>query len=791
MLFNPSRPRTRAKRLSSTNLILIGGEILRGLSFCLVMILLASAIALTGTPSGVGASSNRLSPAASLDRIAPTTVYPFLPNVKVTDESSPYKYQVEPTMVINRSGTVFAGWKETDGPDAAGFRVGSSYSIDQGQTWAPNILMNQTHPNLGCRDSDPWMARDSSDRVHFAYLEYDPGGGSSPPCNSGLDVSNTTNGQDWGTVHYIQGHGGLVDKDSITFDANSRLYATWDEGNVLAFTWSDDFGGTWAPIINPGNRASVLGAIVDTVGNDTVYLTWWDFSSSDILFESSTDGGSTWSTVIRVNDRAGSASGGFPQYPLPAMNVDKQTGAIYVSWADSRNGNPDIYFANSTDGGQTWNTNVRVSSEDTPGTLDRPGDYFALEAGPNDYVYVVWTDGRGPDYDIYYARNPGFPVATVTATTSPVGLPVTVDGVTSPSPVQFNWTIGSSHSLGVAATIPAGSGTRYAWDSWSDGGAITHTIVATADETFTASFVKQFQATVGQDPAGLSVLVDGVSYTSPASFWWNDSSTHSLGAPSPQYATPDVRSVFSSWSDGGTQAHTVTATAPFSATATFVQEQGFRVSTAPANLSFKVDGTAYSAATTFWFTPGTYHIVSVETLQSGATGVRYRFASWSDGGAATHVVHFVSAMTIQATFAPEYYLTVTSSVPGASGSGWFAAGSTATASVVNAIYSTGPGHRSVFRGWAGYATGTGLTSNPILMDRPKEAVADYGTQFYLDVGSAYATPSGAGWYDAGTTAQASISATTVSAAIGTRAAFDHWTDGASGTGATSNAILMY
>src|SRR5438309_11573290 len=178
MLFNPSRPRTRAKRLSSTNLILIGGEILRGLSFCLVVVLLASAIALTGTSSGIGASSNHLSPAASLHRIAPTTVYPFLPNFKVTDGSSPYKYQVEPTMVINRSGTAFAVWKETDGPDAAGFRVGSSYSTDQGQTWAPNILMNQTHPNLGCRDSDPWMARDPSDRVHFAYLEYDPGGGS-------------------------------------------------------------------------------------------------------------------------------------------------------------------------------------------------------------------------------------------------------------------------------------------------------------------------------------------------------------------------------------------------------------------------------------------------------------------------------------------------------------------------------------------------------------------------------------------------------------------------------------
>src|SRR5439155_1187786 len=195
-----------------------------------------------------------------------------------------------------------------------------------------------------------------------------------------------------------------------------------------------------------------------------------------------------WSSVIRVNDRAGSASGGFPQYPLPAMNVDKRTGAVYVSWADSRNGNPDIYFTNSTDGGKTWGTNHRINDN-----TDSSQQYM---------------------------------------------VDVTVDGVTTPSPVQFNWTIGSSHTLGVAATIPVGSGTRYAWDSWSDGGAITHTIVATADGTFTASFVKQFQATVGQDPAGLSVLVDDVSYTSPASFWWNDSSTHSLGAPSPQYATP-------------------------------------------------------------------------------------------------------------------------------------------------------------------------------------------------------------------------------------------------------------
>jgi hypothetical protein len=466
-------------------------------------------------------------------------------------------------------------------------------------------------------------------------------------------------------------------------------------------------------------------------------------------------------------------------------------GKVHAAWEDRRNGNWNIFYSNSTDGGLTWAPNTRVSSEDTPGTLDRPGDYFAIEAGPNDYVYVVWTDGRGPDYDIYYARNPGFQVATVVATTSPVGLPVTVDGVTAPSPVQFNWTVGSSHTLGVDPTVPAGTGTRYAWDSWSDGGAITHTIVATSDGTFTASFVKQYQAKVGQDPVGLSVVVDGGSYTSPTTFWWNDSSTHSLDAPSPQYATPDVRSVFSSWSDGGAQAHSVVATAPLAVTATFSQEQGFRVTTSPDNLTFKVDGANYSAATTFWFAPDSYHIVSVDSLQSGGPGVRYRFGSWSDGGAATHVVHFISATTIQATFNPEYYLTVTSSVPGATGSGWFAAGTTTTASVTNTIYSTSPGERSVFRGWAGDASGTGLTSDPIVMDGPKEAVADYGTQFYLDVASAYGTVTGTGWYDAGTVVIARLSSGTVSISAGARAQFLQWNGDATGNDPSgSTGVVM-
>jgi uncharacterized repeat protein (TIGR02543 family) len=820
---------------------------LRSIAFLLVAIFVVSALAVWSPSNAAGTSSPV--PQAKVASPSPASINPFIPNFDIIDHSTPYAWQVEPTMQINKSGTVFVGWKETNGPDAAGYRVGASYSTDQGQTWAPNILMNQTHPNDNCRDSDPWMAMDPTDRLHFAYLEYDPNGGSSPPCNSGLDVSNTTTGNNWGSVHYIQGNGGLVDKDSIAFDSAGRLYATWDEGNVLSFTWSDDAGSHWAPIINPGGQSSVLGAIVATSANGTVYLTWWTFGPNNILFESSSDRGKTWSSIVRVNDRDGSASGGFPQYPLPAMNVDPKSGAIYVSWADSRNGNPDIYFANSTnggktwgtnhrindntdnsqqymvdlavdgagtvhaawedrrtgnwnifysnstDGGQTWSKNIRVTSAETPGSYDRPGDYFAIEAGPNNYIYVVWTDGRGTDFDIYYARSPGFPVATVTIDTSPARLPITVDGKTGNAPIENNWTIGSVHTIAAPSLVPINSTARYNWTSWSDNGTMSHSIVATGDMTIIASFTKQFQAGVALDPSGIGlvVLVDNQSYSAAASFWWDEHSTHWADAPSPQSISADVRYNWSSWNDGGDAAHQVTAAPGLTLKATFIEQDAMRISTSPDGLAFTLDGMSYSSATTFWLPPGSYHTVAVSTLQSGAPGVRYRFASWSDGGAASHIVILTPPMTLVATFSTEYNLTVTadSPVPGTSGSGWYAAGTTATASVAYSTWVTGVGQRLAFQGWGGSATGSGLTSDPILMNGPKTAVARYGTQYYLDVSSGpYATASGSGWYAAGSSATATVSATTQSLGPGARASFAGWAGDATGTGATSNPILM-
>src|SRR5439155_5261590 len=110
--------------------------------------------------------------------------------------------------------------------------------------------------------------------------------------------------------------------------------------------------------------------------------------------------------------------------------------------------------------------------------------------------------------------------------------------------------------------------------------------------------------------------------------------------------------------------------------------------------------------------------------------------------------------------------------------------------VSNRYYAQGPGQRLAFQGWSGNATGTLLTSDPILMDGPKTAVAQYGTQFYLDVSSAYGTVSGADWYDQGATAHAIVASREVVVSPGTRELFVGWSGDAAGTDVTSNGIAM-
>jgi hypothetical protein len=139
----------------------------------------------------------------------------------------------------------------------------------------------------------------------------------------------------------------------------------------------------------------------------------------------------------------------------------------------------------------------------------------------------------------------------------------------------------------------------------------------------------------------------------------------------------------------------------------------------------------------------------------------------------------------------EYYLTVSSLYGAPGGEGWYIDGSIAYATLNTDIVNHGNGTRRVFVHWDGDASGSNYAqSDSILMDGPKTAVANWKTQYFLTVTSAYGTTGGEGWYDSGATALASVSPLVVAGSTDTQYVFAHWSGDGSGSTSPSDPITM-
>src|SRR3989475_9603346 len=156
--------------------------------------------------------------------------------------------------------------------------------------------------------------------------------------------------------------------------------------------------------VPPVYRASFFGPSPSIAAgtNGVVFLAFAGWSGSttgdDIDFTMSSDGGRSWSTPIRVNDDAGAAAQAEPSLALDPSNN------IYIVWTDMRSGNNDVYFAKSVNGGLTFGANLRVN-DITTNSQSEPD--LAVDPVNPHLVHVVWTDTRSPilDPDISYPNS--------------------------------------------------------------------------------------------------------------------------------------------------------------------------------------------------------------------------------------------------------------------------------------------------------------------------------------------------------------------------------------------------
>jgi hypothetical protein len=297
------------------------------------------------------------------------------------------------------------------------------------------------------------------------------------------------------------------------------------------------------------------------------------------------------------------------------------------------------------------------------------------------------------------------PSVQVTVQTTPLGLGFTVDGITYTSSQTFAWQSGSSHTIATTSPQSGGTPVRYLWANWSDGRAISHTVAPTTNKTYTANFTTQYYLTMNHGTGGT---------VNPASGWRNSGAAVSISASATNNTSVNYN--FAGWTGSGTGSYSgtnnpvsVTMSGPISETAAFTQNPvQVIVQTNPAGRSFAVDSTTYTGSQTFSWQPGSSHTIATTSAQSGGTGVRYVWSSWSGGGAISHTVAPTTNKTYSATFSTQYYLTMSHGTGGTvtPSNAWRGSGTTVSITAT-------PANGYSFSSWTGTGTGSySGTNNP-------------------------------------------------------------------------------
>ncbi len=294
--------------------------------------------------------------------------------------------------------------------------------------------------------------------------------------------------------------------------------------------------------------------------------------------------------------------------------------------------------------------------------------------------------------------------------------------------------------------------------------------------------------TVTTNPAGLQIVVDGQTLTSPQTFVWALGTSHTLSVPSPQ-GTGDTRYVFGRWGNDGPQTQTTVVSST-----TYVAHMVRQCKVEFAS-GFNPRAGSYTVSP---LSPDNYYTCDSEiTLNATpAPGQAFQTWNWTDLAGRNPITFPVDVArggisSIYPTFTDRQMVTINTSPPGLR----VVVDGVTTWTPGNYVWTAGSSHtlaaadreegviRYVFSDWSNGGT---ASQSLVAPEGSATYVANFKTRYRLTTsvegtGSVGASPSSAdGYYDAGTTVQ--LTAQPV-------ASFGFWTGDTTGT-ANPQSVVM-
>jgi hypothetical protein len=377
--------------------------------------------------------------------------YPFIPNIRVSDDSGGEVNQGESSFTVYGEN-IYAVCNIAERSVIP--MIPYAYSLNGGLQWEPNLNFND--PTVGITwHTDPVIGVDDSGNVHmivqfsvFLIKHYYSRDG-------GLTWIDTTDVSDPTT-------GGIVDKPWMIVKGN-KVYVAWQEfggsEEGIRFAKSIDYGATFERQTIDTTRRGLIALNMDDQG--VLYLA---YIYDGLYFTKSYDDGETWTPPVYLSNVIYSSGVG-DRAPINSLAAYGD-GVLFISWVDSRNGNWDILGMRSIDGGENWTGPFIVNDITTGGqckgwvtfdpygylhifwyhTPDWPtttsslwsvryqysadsglsftssfritdttflahyftdttfmGDYHTIVTDSN-YIYAIWTDGRDGNMNLYFSK---------------------------------------------------------------------------------------------------------------------------------------------------------------------------------------------------------------------------------------------------------------------------------------------------------------------------------------------------------------------------------------------------
>ncbi len=234
-------------------------------------------------------------------------------NVDVSNECGPQS-ETYITVNPNQSRTLAAGSNEIFRLPMRGY-----FSTDNGGSWGGiDLPLPPALTNNGTRfGSDPSLAFDTQGNLFYSYIVVFFSAGNGINGTEMAVARSTDGGQTYPTAAFFDfasGENHFNDKPMITADTNlaspfrDNVYLAWDAAaggstsGGIRLAASADHGATWTTTRadNPSGPGKSIGAVPFVGPDGTLYVAWNDYFANAIAFNRSSDGGQTWGSQITV-----------------------------------------------------------------------------------------------------------------------------------------------------------------------------------------------------------------------------------------------------------------------------------------------------------------------------------------------------------------------------------------------------------------------------------------------------------------------------------------------------------